>query len=428
MNRHDCRRDIHIYLSWPANSKAGGAVAYRTDTHELVFPLIDYSLYLLDDERLDMKTVKNEIGRVKRLLEYLWSRSKDIVDLTDQVIEKFRDEEVEKVSRSPNRSKSMAAHKRTVNAKLRRIYHFLSWLQEVDKSQLGMMAAEGARVTSTFSITDRAHRGPTRLRSSRRTDFPKTILRVGEGSKHRSAYCATDEDIENLQAYFTATSSPKIARRNILMMDLGEETGMRRGSVNSLRCAQFTEEIIESLDEFWEVTPDVQKFGYEKSYRIPMRLAMRVLSYIENEREEMIFAGRWSKKNTQDRIFLSARTGRPLQDQSVSQMFGDAFRVLKPTVRAAYHCLRHKFGNDSIDNELVARVELGLDTSVQSIASSVSLSMGQESYASLEPYVSRQVGRYRGGTKTTADRMTELERENRDLRREIDELKRKLSK
>lgn len=178
MSRGDSQVAVRIYLSWVATIKGGAVVAYRGDTNELVFPLIDYCMYLLDDEQLGMSTVKNELLYVKRLLEYIWSRGKVLDELTDMLLEEFRDDEEMRVGASANCSRSMAAHKRTVNAKLRRIYRFLSWLQDVDKSQTGLIAATGARVTSNFSIVDRAQQRPERHRSSARADFPKTILEL----------------------------------------------------------------------------------------------------------------------------------------------------------------------------------------------------------------------------------------------------------
>jgi len=126
-------------------------------------------------------------------------------------------------------------------------------------------------------------------------------------------------------------------------------------------------------------------------------------------------------------VFVSLRDGKPLEDQTISQIFGDAFSEMDPGRRAAYHAFRHKFANDQINREIAARLELGLDTSVASIATSVSIAMGHENAASLEAYVSRQMGKFRGNTlQTSVDRIAELERENLELKNASRRLRRRL--
>jgi integrase len=397
-------------------------IAYWSESGALVFAIIDYYLYLLDGNFLKYTAVRNEILHIKRFMEYLGSREITFAGVRDESLVEFRDSELEDVRKKANRSLSDAAHKRTVNGRLRRVYHFLSWLQEVARDQTGLIGLENARVRSSLNVKQQLER---RQRGFSKERYPLVFRGVGEGSKHRTSYCATEEDLDFLQAYFASSMDGGLARRNILLLDIGLLTGLRRGAVNSLKCEQFTREAIDTAADTFEVVPDQQKFGYANSFDFPIRLADRIRDYIDGPRAEMLAARNWEDEDTGDRIFLSFRDGKPLADRTISQIFGDAFAILDPKLRAAYHALRHKFGNVRIEQEVEARLELGLDTSVSSIAAALAVSMGHASPSSIEPYVSRQMSRFRGKRATSADRVAELERENLELKREIARLQEK---
>ncbi len=414
-----------IDLSWQPETKSKGVVAYWRESGNLVFALMDYCLYLLDVELIKYGTARNEIFHIKRFMEYLGSEKLTFATVTDKELAEFRDSELKDVRGKSNSTLSENAHKRTVNSRLRRVYHFLSWLQEIALDQVGLIGPENANVMSSLNVKQRSER---RQRGRNKDYYPLVFRHVGEGSKHRTSYCATDEDLEFLQAHFATSMTGGPARRNILLLDIGYLTGLRRGSVNSLRCAQFAREAIDAAADTFEVVPDEQKLGYEKTYEFPIRLAERIRDYIEGPRAEMLSARKWKDEDTDDRIFLSFRSGRPLADATLSEIFGDAFALLDPKLRAAYHALRHNFGNTRIDQEVDSRLELGLDTSVTSIAAAVSVSMGQSNPASLEPYVSQQMSKFRGKKVTAADRVAELERENLELKRELAALKQSANK
>ena len=100
-------------------------------------------------------------------------------------------------------------------------------------------------------------------------------------------------------------------------------------------------------------------------------------------------ANQQSEAHTHDRIFISARDGKPLNDNSLSQIFGDASRAIGLGPGHAIHMLRFKNVDDRIAGEIESRVALGLDTSTQSIAASVSMEVGHSNPESLWSYVSQ---------------------------------------
>jgi hypothetical protein len=90
---------------------------------------------------------------------------------------------------------------------------------------------------------------------------------------------------------------------------------------------------------------------------------------------------------------VSARTGKPLADQSLTQAFSDGLRLLGAPRGASIHSFRAKFVNDEIEREMQHRLDSGLDTSTASISESVSRKLGHKSPDSLFPYVAHAQSR-----------------------------------
>jgi hypothetical protein len=98
----------------------------------------------------------------------------------------------------------------------------------------------------------------------------------------------------------------------------------------------------------------------------------------------------WTDKTTGGRLFFSFRNGRPLRDQTLSQIFGKALDDLGIDEHGAnIHSMRRKYANDEIVREIDRRIAQGLDTSAASVAASVSITMGHSTPASIEPYTSQ---------------------------------------
>lgn len=420
-----------ISLSWSREGNRSVAIAYvisqgKSAVLGINYPMTDYSLYLTDVQQLDSKTVENEITHLKAFVEYSINRSIDISAFTDDDLKGFRDEEFQRISSSVNSSGSEKAAKRTANAKLKRAYLFLLWYQEVESQAKNLIGVRGCQVTSTLGIAMRRHSRQTRyLRDSER--FPLLFRQSGAAAKLGTQYVATDEDVEKLTEYFLNTMSPYAAHRNILIMQLALQASLRRASINSFLCQQFSRNVIESIEgECLAVQPPSQKFGYERRYEIPFRLAFQVLDFIESSRHQLLSSCGWLESRTQGHIFISERNGRPLRDATVSQIFGKAFRAIgRMQGRPGIHSFRRQFANDEIERETLARIEIGLDSSAISIATSVALKMGHSDPSSLTPYVSKQIGRLTGVAVPARDRIRALEEENDRLRSRVAALQKK---
>lgn len=427
-------RETRIHISWRAlDGKKVGLVAYdKKDGQKLVNSLIDFCSFLSDEESLDSKTVKNEILYVRRFLEYVFEQNSTVANVDDDLLKVFRDSELKRVGGSRNRSLSENALKRTVNSKLRRIYGFLVWLQRTENLR-GLIGPKNCKVQSSFEALPekRIGRGKTKFVISHRDRYPLLYRNVGEGSKHRVKYVATERDKDEIIDIFLEQESFVVANRNVLMVELADQVGLRRGSINSLLAAQFRREEIEATrTEHWEVVPPAQKFGYEKKYKIPFRLAFRVCDYIDQVRRKIMLEKGWSESRTGGRLFFSVRDGAPLSEQTISQIIGKALRKVGVQEHgAAAHSFRRKFANDSIEEETMRRRLQNLDTSVASVAAAVSIKMGQTNPESLTPYVSRvQAAGVDKEHEKRERELAELRDENQRLKLELEKARRETDK
>lgn len=416
-----------IQLSWVRNGERRAAIAYSHDASEVHYLITDYSIYLSDTQLLGATTVENEIFHVKAFIEYLNKIRINLIDVTDAVLKDFRESEFKNVKKSSNASKSIKAAQRTVNAKLRRAYLFLLWAQTIEGACHQIMGPTGSPVTSTLPTSVQSTKQFQRYRTKYLREceyYPMLFANTGQKSRHGTQYEATEQDIEQLSNYFYANCSIYAAQRNILMMELATHISWRRGSVNSLTCDQFANVTSEEIDDDQiVVVPPSQKFGYERAFDVPFRLAFRVAEFIVTARRDMMNSNGWRETKTQDRIFLSEREGTPLRNSTISTIFGRAFQTLGRPRGANFHSFRRKFANDLIEKEIHYRLEIGLDTSALSIATAVSLRMGQSSPESLMPYISSQLGRMASRQEQSkVCRLRDLEEENMALREQIAKL------
>lgn len=398
------------------------AIAYDLKEERVRLEIMDYSLQLIDDG-LDEKTVRNEIFQLKGFCDFLDRHRLSYQDTTDSLLKSFRDEEFSLVLSAKNSSRAERTAKRTVNAKLRRTYKFLYWLQHSQKIASSLIGPQNCPVKSNYlpSSEGGKQKKNGRYESGRRSgEFPVLFDHAGEGSRP-TQYEATDEDVQLIAEMFHSQASPHAAKRNILMMDLGCEVSWRRGAINSMTCDQFSRlDFTEVNHDSYIVVPPSQKFGYQRQFEIPFRLAFRIAEFIANERKDFLVKTGWSEARTQGRIFISERDGSPLKDQSVSAIFGAAFTALGRPRGANTHSFRRKFANEAIDEEILNRLEMGLDTNELSIATTVAFKMGQSHPESLEPYVNKNLDRMvKRHKKLKENRIQALEDENRDLKARI---------
>ena len=191
-----------------------------------------------------------------------------------------------------------------------------------------------------------------------------------------------------IEAFHRETDISYISQRNCLFQEIMNETGLRREAVNCLTIEQFDRAAIEAYrGEYMDVSPVRQKFDYEDRFDFPVWLAIRVSDFISEFRQPLLVKKGWDESLCKGALFLSYTKGSPITDRAMTSIFSSALRSLGAPIGAATHCFRHKFAHDEIEAETDYRLNRGLDTSVGTIAATVSLRMGHANPTSLEPYV-----------------------------------------
>jgi len=397
---------LRLILSAHAEMEQVAVVFYDLVADQVVDDLTDYTIYMADEEQLDAKTVTDHSYFLKRFYEYLQDHAIAVDRCTDVDLRNFRDAEKKAILKSKTSKQNPRIANGTVNARLRRVYRWLTWLQQNGRTREGLIGRKGCGVRSTLpegSPTERAHRGNSAAaRRQVREEYPLLFRKTAIRSRHRRQFVPTEDfRFSLIERLHETAQSPYLAHRNALIVDIANTVGFRRESINSLRIAQFLDgQIDEAQGSFMYVTPDAQKFGYEESFEFPVVLAQRIAHFISNYLLPLARARGWKIDQRTSPLFLSYRDGRAMRDRSITKLLSGHFRALGAPAWTATHSLRRKFANDEMDSETEYRIDKGIDTSSQSIAATVSLRMGQRNPQSLEPYLA---------AKITAPRLTAAE-------------------
>lgn len=399
-------------------------LAYDLVSKRMIPELSDYAVHLVDKGR-SYETVTQEVRHLALLWEFLRLRSLTLQKVDDEVVRAFRDAELEATLKKSNSRGREDLAKATVNTKLRRIYHWLHWLQTHERLPAGHVGERGKVTSSVVNPSDRKHRSERRRQH---TSYSCPLLfnvRGGKSKHHLSKHVPNEQTVDELHAYFfSQATSEFIAERNCLFVDIVSRLGMRRGSVNSFLQDQFRQEDIDgALDEFW-VVPKQQKFGYSFSFPVPLDLARNINRFIEQILKPMLEKNAIPESTHQGHIFLSARDFRPMVNRSITQIISRAMRDLGFPKGVGPHSFRWKFAGENLSEQVDRRREMGLDTSARTIAAETAMLMGQMNPASLYPYAVASLSKTaRKGRDDTRRRLEKLTTENASLRAQLQQLK-----
>lgn len=371
-------------------------VAYDLRAGEIVWSLVNYAIFLSQELASGPSTVESALFAVTAYRNFLARRSVidgraeayEFHESTDDLIVKFREAEVHRVFERSSSNHEMYAAKRTVNAKLIHIYHFLNWYQEFSGYN-GFFGGSDGTVKTCLKPEDVRTRRPRLSNGSIYSRYPALNRHVGQASRQFRGHSATNKDKEQLRRYFLENFTSYVAIRNVLMMDIADKLGWRLGSVNSLSCEQFSAAALEKMTgRGLPCVPAKQKNGYLDSYYVPPDLASRIAAFINDTRQKLVEEMGWHRISKTGAVFISARDGQPLTSKAVSKVFGRAFALIGAPKRAGLHSFRKKFTDDDIGAETRARVALGLDTSSESVSAAVSQDLGHRSPTAIQSYVS----------------------------------------
>lgn len=396
-------------------------VAY--DCNGRIFePISDHIDYLLDSLHVGEKTLVMVSSHLRCFFDYLeetgipW----DVVD--DLVLKQFRDFELVRV-RNSGRSRNVLSAKRTVNQRLRYVYQYYYWSQELAHLISGVIGQDKPIQSSLAGLADKT----SRYRRSRldRLCYPVCFPMVGTASRYSpNVYTATTADVAAIGELFIG-STPAVGLRNLLLLDVADQTGMRVESIVSLKTYQFDAESPDTLEDV-SIVPEVQKFGAQHPYSIPSDLYERVRRYIREVRRTVLEDLGVTEKVAKHHIFLNPKSGAPLLSNSVVHIFSKAFKSLNAPKGSGVHSLRRKRAQDVGDTEIEARRQRGLPVSAHEIAFVIARTLGQSTLTAQAAYVRKiqselnesYLGRLARERRLLNNRVRELEQRLAEFERE----------
>ncbi|EAQ96464.1 site-specific integrase [Congregibacter litoralis] len=364
-----------------------------------------------------------------RLIEFNRGKAPQAQSIDDRHLASFRDWCFER-TRKDARSVDDLTAKQTTNKRLKVIYDYLSWTQEIDCSIQSVIGWGQFRVQSSLPYRY-SGRGDLRDDTNGKRLYPLTFQRVGTASRTKFQYVATDEDVRLLRDELSK-GSPYCVARNLLLLDIADQVGLRAISLSSIPIEPFSDINLKKLNldaTHISVRPVLQKFSYKFEFDFPLPLAYSISAFIEDERQQLI--EKVGKPFEEENWLFLSSGGVPLTPNYISRMFGKAFRNIEHVrgFRAAAHALRRKFTQDLTADQLAARKEKGLSTAPEDVLHPIAEALGQVNINSQAPY-------HRAVTADLADsRNGSLRRnlqaqksENTALRSEVARLKQLLSK
>ncbi|MDQ0086048.1 site-specific recombinase XerD [Variovorax boronicumulans] len=356
---------------------------YDLAKNAVVWELTDYAAYLIDSKQLSELTVALWLGHLKRFWAFMQPRGVTVSGIQDNTLRAFRDSELNAVLARDSSLGIERVAKRTVNQKLTAVYQWLLWMQEAARVPSNMIGPHGCQVL--------AYEKTAGYKGARKTtwNFPLRYRLTGASSKHRLGLSLGRQIFERACESIADGANSFVAQRDLLIMDISTEVGLRRASINSLTIDQFERSTLERVrGETIDIRPASQKFSYNNDFAFPVLLALRIADFIEGPRADLLAQKPKMQGRTKERVFISARTCTPLTNRALTQSVSRQLRVAGAGKGAGLHAGRRLFANEQIDLEVDRRLALGLDTSTASICIAVAMKMGHANPMSLYAYVS----------------------------------------
>lgn len=426
MNSVDDKVVRFVRLTWTAID-GSNVPTFRNHEGQLLYPFNEYLDELgalLTSRRVKSKAARSKIKSTSYNLlafaNYIASRAIALEEVDDIILENFRDSELDAVKANPISRGIESKCQITVNVKLRDIYQFLFKCQKAHRIPAGTIGWINCKVRSSLPLQDER---PSDTNNQENRKHPLCYAGVGESSREDgSQYWATNADISQLEEVFWHQhDNLYISQRNNLLLRIGEQMGWRHSSTNSLEVEQFSDsrfEAQEQLDDF-VVVPPYQKGKHIFHYRMRFELAHQIRRFIAGPRQELVARLGIGEEVSQGRIFLSGTKGTPLADQSVCEIFSDAFKQIKRPKGASGHALRRYRAEATAGDEVEYRRANGLSLVEKDVTLAVQDVLGHANELSQRAY-RRSITKLRGKSRAEA-----LERRILELLSVIDGLQEK---
>lgn len=320
--------------------------------------------------------------------QFLEANSLRWENVNDEVILKYREYALAQTMDS-SISRGEITSKATTNVKIVILYELYTWAAEgVEVSTPTIGWDDTAQIRSTLPLFELK---PDKWNSHPNRRYPLCYRDAGIGSGSMSGqHWATNKERDDIEDYFRSIC-PLVCARNILFMQIIDQTGLRRSSANSLTIGQFSDFLINKSQDAalpaHPVQPDSQKRGYRNFFDFPYSLALEIRRFIKGIYGEDIFERlkNDSRLSTQ-RIFLSETTGKPLNNSTWSDIFTRAFRAVEAPLGAGIHSFRRKFAEEWFRKEVQRYKDEGKLVSYPDIIAALATVLGHDSKLSQEAY------------------------------------------
>lgn len=370
------RNQLQVRLRQDLNA----ILVYDTHRGMLVDDVTDFAFHQLDYCQLALSTVHGQVLNVVSFWAHCASVGIDPVSASDTTLKQFRDAELKLVLANPASKGDERIARGTVNQKLLCVYGWFLWLRKTKRIADHAVGPNGTQIDCGIGVGSSGNRRSTRT-------YPALFRVTTAGDRGLRKHLLSDQDRDDvLDAIMTSEQSVYVRQRNALLLDIGLETGLRRGSINSFQVDQFKRSLIgPNTGATVLIRPIRQKFNRGITYELPTSILLRICDFIDGPRSQLL-VGKQVTRPPQG-LFLSARDCTPLEDRSITTIFSKLMRSIGAQKGTSFHALRIRFVNVQILLELMERLALGLDTSAASVAAAVAIKVGHRNPRSLEPYV-----------------------------------------
>ena len=391
------RKKWPVSMDWiPLKSRSDRKIPFYLDQYlEPITPFIGFMLDVAEwKDRLNAKPDRIQAYTsfvayhgyaLQSWSEYLAFKSILWNEVDDISLNTWFEWETERVKGRNAAKNDEKTAQRTVNRKLIAIYRFYAWAQCVAKLlPAGYVGSNGLiKTTLTSAYRQELCSGPLVL-SVDKKKYPEIchglypLVRKGVGTP-AGDYSATNSDIDSIiNHFYESAKTPFLAERNVLMLDIANEVGLRSNAIASLRADQFSNLDIADYEGHILIQPDKQKYGYTKFFEFPAALIERIKAYIELEREEHIKSLKLTEIRVKRALFLTIR-GDPITEKRISETMASAFQAIgHPAGKgAAAHSARRKRAQDVVDQEIALRARTGQPHDPETIALAVANALGQ---------------------------------------------------
>jgi hypothetical protein len=372
-------------------------VAFRDRDHRLMTEPTDYVDFVRRNAEKSQKSptairsaVDAALYAVKALHVSLSKSHLELADLTDSLLEKYRNQWLQNTKRKSHSRGELRA-KQTTNVKLRNVYTYLNWCQETGRVPSDTIGWTGCYVKSSLPSVGRSE-VPAVYTDTHK--HPLVYSRIGEKSRRgRRQHWATEQQIADLEMWLYENENRHAAQRDQLIVRIVDVIAWRKGTVLGLTIDDFSDERISEAERrnagVFHVEPAIQKGGNALTFSLSWPLTYRIVHYINDEtgRADLMKNAQATEAVARRHIFLNCKTGKPLTPAGTSSRLSFAFKAVGFPLGAGLHSIRRGTAKRTVRAEIEFRQRNGLSTAVEDITDAVSEKLGHTSRFSQRSYL-----------------------------------------